>query len=296
MNFTLAAPFTAIHTIFDLAFKTGLNDVLESIQANVAAPLLACVTLWIIVQGILVMRGDIDVRHGITKVIMVSIVVGLVAGQAQYHEFVVTTFEETVPGFVRQVSGLGLPTDTIPTQLDLIFAAAEALFQRIAIEIGPMNEQDTLAFQGAQWIFYGSLWLAFGIFDTVNILTEVLIAIGPLMLVGYLFDATKDLATKWIGQLITYALLLLLLNIVATVVIATEGAALAAMAVVIMAAGTTAAKIIGLYELDMLFLTGNALILALPTIAANIGGNFAGNDSAQPNSIGRRTAGRRSRT
>jgi type IV secretion system protein VirB6 len=280
MDFKLIAPFTAIHLIFDRAFETGLRDVLTAIQSHVAGPLMACVTLWIIVQGILVMRGDIDARRGISKVLLVSIVIGLVANPAHYNEFVVTTFEDTIPGFVREVSGVGLPLDTVPTQLDLMFGVAEVLFQRVAGEIGPVNEQDTLAFQGAQWILYGSLWLAFGIFDTVSILTKVLLTIGPI----------REIARKWVGQLITYGILLLLLNIVATIVIATEALALAAMAAVIAVAGTTAAKIIGLYELDMLFLTGNMLILALPTIATNLGGSFTGREAQQANSLGRRKA------
>lgn len=82
-----------------------------------------------------------------------------------------------------------------------------------------MNDQDILAFQGAQWVLYGTLWSAFGVYDAVGILTKVLLAIGPLILVGYIFDRTRDIAAKWIGQLITYGLLLLLLNLVATIVI-----------------------------------------------------------------------------
>jgi len=188
---------------------------------------------------------------------------------------------------VREVSGAGAPTTSIPTQLDAMFVAAQVLFQKIAIEIGPVNQQDTFAFTGAQWIFYLTLWAAFGIFDTVSILTKVLIAIGPLMLVGYLFEATREVAVKWLSQLISYGILLLLLNIVATVVILAEAAALTVMAGVISIAGTTAAKIIGLYEIDMLFLTGNALIIALPTIAGNLGGALSSQDQQQPPSVGR---------
>lgn len=121
---------------------------------------------------------------------------------------------------------------------------------------------------------YGTLWSAFGIYDAVGILTKVLLAIGPLILTGYIFDRTRDIAAKWIGQLITYGLLLLLLNLVATIVILTEATALTLMLGVITLAGTTAAKIIGLYELDMFFLTGDALIVALPAIAGNIGGSY----------------------
>ncbi|MBB4232996.1 type IV secretion system protein [Rhizobium mongolense] len=271
MKFAISAPFTAIHTVFDTAFSIALNGVLDKIQSAINAPLVACVTLWIIIQGILVIRGEIDTRGGITKIIRVSIVVSLVLGQANYHDYVVSFFEDAIPSFVHQISGSSIPMD-IPRTLDVMFALSQISFQKIASEIGPMNSQDTLAFEGAQWVFYGALWVAFEIYDACGILTKVLLAIGPLILVGYLFDYTRDMASKWVGQLLSYALLLLLLNIVATLVIATESAALVLMLLVINNAGTTAAKIIGLYELDMFFLAGDALIVALPMIASNIGG------------------------
>lgn len=153
MNFTIPAPFTAIHTIFDLAFTTSLDTMLGTIQEAVSAPLVACVTLWIIVQGILVMRGEIDTRGGITRVITVTVVVALVVGQANYHDYVVSVFEETIPNFIQQFSGSGLPLQTIPAQLDTMFALTQAAFQRIASEIGPMNDQDILAFQGLSGSF-----------------------------------------------------------------------------------------------------------------------------------------------
>ncbi|MCP3468664.1 type IV secretion system protein [Bradyrhizobium sp. CCGUVB23] len=290
MNLRIPAPFTAIHAIFDGAFSIGLHAFLERIQSAVSEPLLASVTLWIIVQGILVMRGAVDVRGGITKVITVSVVVALVAGQANYHDYVVSVFEDTIPKFIHRVSGSGPEFINVPVKLDVIFATAQATFQRVASEIGPENGQDILALQGAQWVFYGTLWTAFAIYDGASILTKVLLAIGPVILVGYLFDRTRDSAAKWVGQLLTYGVLLLLLNIVATIVILTEAASVVAILVVVKVASTTAAKIIGLYELDMLLLTGDALIVALPAIAGNIGGAYWSGMTRAPGSLNRHVA------
>ncbi|MGX7877215.1 type IV secretion system protein [Mesorhizobium sp. ORM8.1] len=290
MNFKIPAPFTTIHAIFDGAFKAGLHTMLENIQEAVSAPLVACVTLWIIIQGCLVMRGQVDARGGISRVIMVSIVVALILGQANYQQYIEVLFDETIPKFANEISGSDLPFLGIAQKLDIMFATSQYAFQLIAAEIGPMNGQDILAFEGAQWIFYGALWTAFEIYDAVGILTKVLLTIGPLVLVGYLFDHTRDIATRWIGQLLSYGLLLLLLNIVATIVIGAEAVSLAAILVVIKLANTTAAKIIGLYELDMLFLAGDALIVALPTIASAIAGGSWGGANRSLNSLNRHFA------
>ncbi|MER9008014.1 type IV secretion system protein [Mesorhizobium sp. M0615] len=290
MNFKIPAPFTTIHAIFHGAFTLGLHKVLGKIQAAVSAPLVACVTLWIIIQGFLVMRGQVDARGAISRVIMVSIVVALILGQANYQLYIEALFDDTIPRLAHDISGSDLPFTGIPQKLDLMFASSQYVFQLIASEIGPMNGQDILAFEGAQWIFYGALWTAFEIYDAVGILTKVLLTIGPLVLVGYLFDHTRDIATRWIGQLLSYGLLLLLLNIVATIVIAAEAVSLAAMLLMIKFSGTTAAKIIGLYELDMLFLAGDALIVALPTIASSIAGGSWGGANRPLNSLNRHFA------
>ncbi|PBB95559.1 type IV secretion system protein [Mesorhizobium sp. WSM3862] len=290
MNFKIPAPFTTIHTIFDQAFTLGLQNVVENVQAAVSAPLVACVTLWIIIQGCLVMRGQVDARGGISRVIMVSIVVALILEQDNYQKYIESVFDDTIPRLAHQISGSDLPFTSIPQKLDFMFSATQYAIQVIASEIGPMNGQDILAFEGAQWVFYGALWTAFEIYDAVGILTKVLLAIGPLVLVGYLFDHTRDMAAKWIGQLLSYGLLLLLLNIVATIVIAAEAVSLGIMLVVIKASGTTAAKIIGLYELDMLFLAGDALIVALPAIASSIAGGSLAGANRPPNSLSRHFA------
>lgn len=135
MKFSVSAPFTTIHTVFDTAFTIALDSVLEKIQSAINAPLVACVTLWIIVQGILVIRGEIDARVGIMKIIRVSIVVALILGQANYHSYVVLFFEDTIPNFVHKVSGSSIALINIPQQLDLMFALSLGSFQKIAAEI-----------------------------------------------------------------------------------------------------------------------------------------------------------------
>ena len=48
--------------------------------------------VWIIVTGILVMRGDVGVRTGVTRILSASIVVGLVMSTALYNEYIVSFF------------------------------------------------------------------------------------------------------------------------------------------------------------------------------------------------------------
>jgi len=294
---SLLAPFTVIDQTYRVAFTTYLSNAVGSIERTVAAPLLACVTLWVIVQGILIMRGDIDVRRGLTKLISVALVVGLVTSADLYQQYVQSLFEDAIPAMVREAGGnMGLPTQGIPTELDIVFRGGEAAFQKVAASIPPMDELDALAFEGAQFFFFFTLWSIFGIYHVVTILTSVLVTVGPIFILGFLFEATQGMTTRWVGQLISYAILLLLTSIVITVVMTVMVAGMAAVFLVTIGAGTTAGQLIGLYELDLFIMTGNALVVALPGIAASIGGGVGASGTQLGQSIYRHFAGKPSQS
>ena len=269
-------PFTIADGFYGKAFASGLSNLMISIQGDIIAPALACVTLWIMVQGILVMRGDLDARRGVNRILKIALVTTLVITAEDYDNVVQEFFITIVPNFVRDFSSpVTSALGGIPGQLDAIFDTCMIEFQAIAAEIGPMNDQDAMAFQGAQFVLYGTLWSMFTIYEVTNVMTEVLVAIGPLILIGYLFDATKGITDRWIGQLITYALLLLLVTTVATIVIAVEASYLTAQLALILLSGPTSAQIVSFYEMDMFLLTGDAFVLALPAIAGLLGGGVA---------------------
>jgi len=262
-------PFTVIDGTYTVIFKGYLDLWVAAAETTIAGPLLACVTLWVIVQGILVMRGDVDVRRSLTKLISVALVIGLVTTSSLYQEYVQDLFETAIPAMVTELAGN--PPEALPLELDLIFRQGEVGFQEVAAEIPPMDEVDGMAFEGAQVAFFFSLWGIFGVYDVVNILMSVLVSLGPLFLIGFLFEATKDITMKWVGQLVSYSILLLLTMMVATVVVATIATSMAALFLVTLKTDTASGQILGLYELDLFIMTGNALVLALPGIAAALG-------------------------
>lgn len=286
---SLIAPFTATDLAYSGAFKLFLDKSITALESAIVAPLLACVTVWVIIQGILVMRGDVDTRRGITKLVTVALVVGLVTSSALYQSYVQDLFEKAVPTFVTKITGN--PEATIPEELDLIFKLGTVAFQKIAAEIPLNDEVDALAFQGAQGVFYFAIWGIFSIYDLTSILTSVLVALGPLFLVGYLFEATQGIASRWLGQLIGYAILLLLTSIVAEVVVLTIVAFMTVVFAVTLKVGPMSGQLVGLYDIDFFILTGNALVVALPAIAANIGGGVAATGGHIGQSIFRRFAG-----
>ncbi len=280
---SLLVPFTLIHETYKGVFTLYLNNVLSLVQTAVVGPVSVCVTLWVMVQGILIMRGDIDARRGLTKIVTFSLVIGLVTTSSLYQQYVYDLFETAIPAMVAQVGGnFGASDAYIPMELDAIFQLGQLGFQTVASQIPEMDTLDSLAFEGAQYFFYFTLWSIFGICDLTEILTSVLVSLGPLFIIGFLFDATKDITMKWVGQLVSYGILLLLTTIVAAMVVTTIAGTMAGTFLVAivgskLGAGSVAGKLVGLYELDMFIMTGNALVVALPAIAAQLGSGVGAN-------------------
>src|ERR1700689_3020452 len=129
-------PFTNMASDFGLAFGTGTQTVITSLLAAVAAPLLAAVTLWIIIQGILVMRGDIDPRGGITRIIKVALVVGILTSSGLYTNYVQTLFITTIPNwFATAAGGSQSAITSTPATFDNMWSVTEHTIETINAQI-----------------------------------------------------------------------------------------------------------------------------------------------------------------
>jgi type IV secretion system protein VirB6 len=119
------------------------------------------------------------------------------------------------------------------------------------------------------------LIVTFAIYEFAIIITGVMVAIGPIVIVGYLFEATKGVADRWVGKLITYGLLTLLINITLAIVLQGEKAYMR-LILAQQASGLSPVpvEIKILIELAMFFAMGAFIIISLPAIAAALGGGL----------------------
>jgi type IV secretion system protein VirB6 len=98
-------PFENIATQLGGAFNSGVQGAISSGLNAVAAPLTALVVLWIIVQGVLVMRGDVDTRQGMTAILKIALVVGLLTSSTGYYlQYVYDFFTVTLRNFKRELN------------------------------------------------------------------------------------------------------------------------------------------------------------------------------------------------
>lgn len=267
-------------TDFGTAFGAGTQAAVASILSAVATPLMASVTLWIIIQGILVMRGDIDTRRGVTRIIRVALVVGLLTSSGLYTNYVQTTFTTTLPNWFASISG-GTSISSTPQTFDNMFSVTEHVIETTSAQIALYDVIDAVTLSLTEIVIIIMLVVAFAVYLFATVVTGIMVAIGPVIIVGYLFESTKGITDRWIGKLINYALLILLINVTLNIVLQGEKTYL--RYILTQQAGGLAAvpaELKILLQLAMFYAMGAFIIVSLPAIAAAIGGGHGGSPGA----------------
>ena len=269
-------PFTNMATDFGTAFGAGTQNAITSLLAAVATPLMASVTLWVIVQGILVMRGDMDARGGITRIIKVALVVGILTSSGLYTNYVQTLFITTIPNWLASAAGgTQLAITSTPATFDNMWQVTEHTVETVGAQIAIYDVVDAVSLVLIELSIMVLLVVTFAIYEFAIIAIGIMVAIGPVLIVGYLFEATKGVTDRWIGKLITYSLLTLLINVTLNVVLTGEKTYMRTI-LTQQASGTAAVpgEIKVLIELAMFFAMGAFIVVSLPAIAAVLGGGL----------------------
>jgi type IV secretion system protein VirB6 len=268
-------PFTTMDQDFGVAFGTGIQSAIASILSAVATPLLACVTLWIIVQGILVMRGDMDARGGITRIIRVAFVIGILTSSGLYTTYVQTSFMTTIPNWLASAAGGSASPTSTPQTFDNMWQVTEHTIETVNAQLSNFDVVDAVSLAVIELCVAILLIVTFAIYEFAIIVIGIMVAIGPVLIVGYLFEATKGIADRWIGKLITYSVLTLLINVTLNIVLTGEKQYMRVMLLQeAQGAAAIPVEIQILISLVMFFAMGAFIVVSLPLIAATLGGGL----------------------
>ena len=270
-----SGPFYYFDQVVQTPFTDGVAGTVNTAMSVVQGPLTAIVVLWIIVTGILVMRGDVGARTGITRLISVSLVVGILMSATLYNEYITDFFTQGIPNWIASsfegVSGIAPSAQ----QFDTLWMKSTAVFG----EVG----------QGLQWynVIYNielaileiavaiPIGVMFLIFEVAKIMLDVVVSIGPFLLLGYLFSATKGIADRFIGKLISLAILILLVDIVLSIIINGYTTYIADTMAIVTTNTNRAVDMAVIIQMFIFFAIGALVATFLPGLAAYFGGGVS---------------------
>ena len=255
-------------------FSAGTSNAVSSGLSAIAGPLAAVVVVWIIVQGILVMRGDVSVRSGITKILRVVLVVSLLTSFGLFSSYVVDLFQTSLPNWAAgAITGAGGSATTTPGMFDKVWNGSMAIAKAADAQLTAWDIADAVELALLEGGIGLCLILAFAVYEVGQIMLGVVIAVGPFVIAGYLFDSTRGIAERWLGKLIGLSILTLLIAIALTIILQGD-------VTYIQTAAATGAldietSIAVLMQATLFYALGAVIIVLLPSIAAYIGGGIS---------------------
>jgi type IV secretion system protein VirB6 len=267
-------PFYTFDQTIQMPFTNGMAATVDSAMSAIQGPLTAAVVLWIIVTGILVMRGDMSVRQGITKIVSVSLVVGILMSATLYNEYVTSFFTTGLPNWLATVLTGTTGAQPSAHQFDVLWMDANQLFATALANLHLYNFLYSVELGLLQDAIVVPIGVTFLIYELARIITDVIVSIGPFVLAGFLFAATRGVADRWVGKMITLAILTLLVDVVLSIIIQGDTAYFN-VSIANMSLGGTVVNNVTICIQFLIFLTLGSLITCfLPGIAAFLGGGI----------------------
>jgi len=266
-------PFTDFATQYATIFSTGTANAVSAGLSAISGPLTAVVVLWIIVQGILVMRGDISARSGITKILRVVLVVGLLTSFSLFSTYIVGLFQTTLPNWAAHAITGSSGVTSAPQMFDKVWDHSMAIAKSADAQLKLWDVVDGVELDLLEVGIGLCLIIAFAVYEIGQIMLGVVIAVGPFVLAGYLFDTTRGIADRWLGKLIGLSILTLLIAIALNIILQGDVSYISTVA------GTSAldieTSIAVLMQAALFYALGAVIIVLLPSIAAYIGGGIS---------------------
>jgi type IV secretion system protein VirB6 len=210
-------PFSNWDSFIQQPFTNGVGTTIQSAMSAIQGPLTALVVLWIIVSGILVMRGDIGVRTGVVRILSTSIVVAILMSATLYNEYVVSFFTEGLPNFIGTALGNGTAT-TEPDTFYQIFINTQKVFVQANKGVSSVDIAAAVLFAILDALSVIPTIVLFLFYELTKILMDLVVCLGPFVLPGYLFSATKGVADRFVSKLIGLSVLIVLIDILLSII------------------------------------------------------------------------------
>jgi type IV secretion system protein VirB6 len=268
--------FQSFYQLLDNALTDGVNSVIASGLAYAAQPLRYLLAIYIGIIGFLALTGQAEepFRVLVVRVVRASFVVYILTASVynQYvHQFFMNGLPNSFARAINHTNGAGASA----RQFDLIWSAT--MHQTAAVlqqATGLTNIGTRILSYIAQGLIGVALGISFIVWEMARALLGVVIAIGPFIIAGYLFDATRPIVERWIGKLVSLIILQLTVSILLQFLLKGQNQYMLAVQNSINGDGLDQ-RVMTLLQIAVFFLMCAFLMVMLPGVAYSIGSGIA---------------------
>lgn len=274
MPLTYGDVFQYIYQAYSSGIAGAITAVIDRALSAARGPPDVMLVLLLMLYGYqLIAAQGVHVEQAMGRLIRMGVVIFLIANTAAYNYYVVSLFSTGLPNFFAQhIAGApgganpGASFDAILTNMWIdtttVWRDAPGWIRAIFFDLAAI---------AAFVIVACALVLMFAVFLVVQTLISVTVAMGPLIILGWLFDYTKKIVNGWIDVLITLSIVTLAVNILLELLVKAMGTALSDATLT----GPANQQLFELLSISLVVLVLSASVVVLPRVLERIAGGVA---------------------
>jgi type IV secretion system protein VirB6 len=197
--------------------QTNVLNMVSTITSDIAASLqpaaVTFATMYVMLWGYLHLRGAIEepIMDGAKRIIQLAAILGVALSLWEYNSVLVDFFIATPESLSDAILGGNAAINVVDTVWVQGATVAESLISQGGIVDG--NFGFYLA-GFAVYLFVGVIcvWMAY-LYCLSLVAVGLLLAIGPLFILGLMFETTKRFFESWVAQLSNYSLIIVLASV-----------------------------------------------------------------------------------
>jgi type IV secretion system protein VirB6 len=207
--------FTTFWNFLQGSVLNTVSTITSTISASLGPAAVTLATIYVMIWGYLHLRGAIEepIMEGAKRIVVLAVILGVVLSLWEYNAVFVDFFITTP----QALSGAILSGNTAVTVIDGIWIKGGSVAESLLQQGGFLNGNMEFYIAGyAVFFFVGFIcvWMAY-LFCLSLVAVGILLAIGPLFILGLMFEATKRFFEAWVAQLSNYALVIVLAAVAA---------------------------------------------------------------------------------
>lgn len=214
-------PFTYLWSQYSSAIAQPLASELAAVQTMIEGPLLALLSLSVMLMALGAYTGRFLMPDFFNRLLRISAVVALTSvGSTYYNEYVVQFFGGLPTWFSNNI--LGAVSNNPAAGFDIVFHTIMGQVSNVWYNL-PW-EVSTLFVDGpiiaiCFLIVFIAIGLMFTVWLIAQALLQLLIVLGPLMVLGILFDHTRGWFDRWLSAMTLMVFVTLAADLITSIVL-----------------------------------------------------------------------------
>ncbi len=264
--------FEGMFAVVDQALDQYVINTATDLIAYISPIFTSMLIVWIAIWGYLMMFGKVTepLQEGVFRILRIGLIMTLGLTVGTYMDVVVDVLAHGPESIAAVVTGSNGGAATI---LDNLFSRVLDVADQAWDKAGVMSGDFGMYLVAALIMVFGggvTIVVAFLLLAS-KVATTVLLAIGPLFIIGLLFNTTQRFFESWLGMVMNFGMLLILGSAIGRMVIDVSEAFMNIVesSTSSMANMTTCAYLIAFFALGILVLK------QVPAIASALGGGVA---------------------